>query len=150
MPSIITISRTCPQVATGILAITCCRVVISTTGIVTLTDRTHGTTTIDITHHVTTAHVDLCVTKHLTSQDTIDGSVMEIIRIRLYSRAGRGTDILEFHGKLSLTTTTAIEGVTYQTVRQCHMSITHDVAVLATTIDSTSDTVTAAHISRRI
>ena len=139
------------------LTIACGWVVIRSPGIITLSDRPHVTTAIYITNHITAFHVYFGVTKHLTSCDAVArcfigglclcrwcccrsrSMICYIAYIRRLCKRFR---------KLSLTTTASIDRVIYQTFLQSQLSVTHDVTIFTTTIDSTSDAVTIARIGR--
>ena len=135
-----------PQIVTSreLFTISGCRVIIRATSIVTLTHRAHITTAINITNYATTFHEDFCVTKHLSRCDTINSSFIVIVIIGRTRRLAN----LQLSGiELSLTTTASVDGVTHQTVLQGQFGITHDVTVLGTAINSTSDTITISLIS---
>ena len=149
------VARVIPQVICNRFTISRGRVVIRTAGVVTLTDRTHVTATIDITHHITTRHLDIGITKHLTSRDTVNGSIIFVCRLCRSRRRCLGSivcycsyllDLFKLCRKGSLTLTSAVDGMTDQTATDRQSGITHDVTILSTAVYRTCDTITAVFL----
>ena len=136
LPCIIAIAGAGPQIARQRFTITCGIVVICTAGIVTLTNRSHVTASIDITSHNTAVHGHISIAHYLTSNQAVD--VGRVIVIWIFGIL-IGTNFKETYRIGTLTLTSTIQRVTNQTLVQCHMSVAIDIAILTAAMYRTSD-----------
>ena len=139
--SLTKLTLTVPEVARKRLAVAGGIVVICAAGIVALTDRAIIATTHDIAHDVTTGHDNSGVAIYLSCCPTWQ---VNISRIQFMSGA-----VSQFTLIGTNTLTAAIDAEAYQTLFDLHFSVSIDVTIFGTAIDTGTDTCRITIVRRR-